>query len=298
MTDDSAPPARPAVPAPPKPRRPPTKHKQSIGKLGALDALTIRSNTARAVYGYEVQESNDLAQSQLLESEAKQAREAGDLSALGTFLSGASSVGAKYAPLQSGNSPAFNPRHQRRRDLLMANIVSKSEEPLMPFPNAPLVGATGGGNPSTTVAQAQALLGLSYISVSLPVNFNAVGDTPIDIPLPQGFSTYAVDNVFIANASAPLNGAKFGLFTQAGGAGAAIVAGGNGRYGQQCCAGHREQHAADRARPRPFGVLQRSAALFQGDDRATWPGPGYGDRSAFALCTVLGTCSHARGRLN
>jgi hypothetical protein len=109
MTDDSAPPARPAVPAPPKPRRPPTKHKQSIGKLGALDALTIRSNTARAVYGYEVQESNDLAQSQLLESEAKQAREAGDLSALGTFLSGASSVGAKYAPLQSGNSPAFNP---------------------------------------------------------------------------------------------------------------------------------------------------------------------------------------------
>jgi hypothetical protein len=83
--------------------------RQSIGKLGALDALTIRSNTARAVYGYEVQESNDLAQSQLLESEAKQAREAGDLSALGTFLSGASSVGAKYAPLQSGNTPAFNP---------------------------------------------------------------------------------------------------------------------------------------------------------------------------------------------
>jgi hypothetical protein len=96
----------------------------------------------------------------------------------------------------------------------------------MPFPNAPLAGATGGGNPSTTVAQAQVLLGLSYIAVSVPVNFNAVGDTPIDIPLPQGFSTYAVDNVFIANASAPINGAKVGLFTQAGGAGAAIVAGG------------------------------------------------------------------------
>jgi hypothetical protein len=46
----------------------------------------------------------------------------------------------------------------------------------MPFPNAPLAGAAGGGNPSATVAQAQALLGLSYISVSVPVNFNAVGD--------------------------------------------------------------------------------------------------------------------------
>ena len=46
----------------------------------------------------------------------------------------------------------------------------------MPFPNAPLAGATGGGNPSTTVAQAQALLGLGYISVAVPVNFNAVGE--------------------------------------------------------------------------------------------------------------------------
>jgi hypothetical protein len=60
----------------------------------------------------------------------------------------------------------------------------------------------------------------------VPVNFNAVGDTPIDIPLPQGFSTYAVDMAFIANASAPINAAKVGLFTQAGGAGSAIVAGG------------------------------------------------------------------------
>jgi hypothetical protein len=108
----------------------------------------------------------------------------------------------------------------------MRNGATNNGGVLMPFPNAPLAGATGGGNPSVSVAQAQALLGLGYIAISVPVNFNAVGDTPIDIPLPQGFSTYAVDNVFIANASAPLNAAKFGLFTQAGGAGSAIVPGG------------------------------------------------------------------------
>jgi hypothetical protein len=96
----------------------------------------------------------------------------------------------------------------------------------MLFPNAPLAGATGGGNPSVTVAQAQVLLGLSYIAVSVPVNFNAAGDTPIDIPLPQGFSTYAVDMAFITSPSAALNAAKVGLFTQAGGAGSAIIAGG------------------------------------------------------------------------
>jgi hypothetical protein len=84
---------------------------------------------------------------------------------------------------------------------------------------------------SFTVAEAQALLGLGYYAVFAPVgapgiNFGVVGDTPFDIPLPQGFSTYVVDTVFIANPSGPLNAAKVGLFTQAGGAGSAIVAGG------------------------------------------------------------------------
>lgn len=78
----------------------------AAGKLGALDMLTTRSNTARAAYGYEVAEESDTAESELLQSEASQAKTAGDISALGTFLSGASSVGAKYAPLQLGaNSP-------------------------------------------------------------------------------------------------------------------------------------------------------------------------------------------------
>jgi hypothetical protein len=80
----------------------------AIAKLGALDALTIRSNTARAVYGYEVAATSDEAESKLLSAEAKQAGTAGDISALGTFLSSASSVGSKYASMQTG-SPSFNP---------------------------------------------------------------------------------------------------------------------------------------------------------------------------------------------
>lgn len=76
----------------------------AAGKLGALDALTIRSNTAREAYGYEVQETSDTANSQLLQMEASQAKTAGDIGALGTFLTGASSVGSKYAGLQLGTS--------------------------------------------------------------------------------------------------------------------------------------------------------------------------------------------------
>jgi len=78
--------------------------RQAASKLGALDLATTRSNTSREVYGYEVAATNDVAQSQLLTSEATQAKTAGDISALGTFLSGASSVGGKYANLQLGSN--------------------------------------------------------------------------------------------------------------------------------------------------------------------------------------------------
>jgi hypothetical protein len=78
-----------------------------------------------------------------------------------------------------------------------------------------------------SVAEAQALLGLGYYAVTLPgVNFNSVVDTLVAIPLPAGSSTYLVDSVFIANASAPLTTAKVGLFTQPGGGGTAIIPGG------------------------------------------------------------------------
>jgi hypothetical protein len=57
---------------------------------------------------------------------------------------------------------------------------------------------------SYTVAEAQAVLGLGYYAITLPgINFNAVIDTFVPIPLPAGFSTYLVDSLLIANASAP-----------------------------------------------------------------------------------------------
>jgi hypothetical protein len=73
---------------------------EGVAKVGAMDIGTERSNTAKAVYGYEVQRESDLAQAQLLQMEGSQAAEAGDIGALGTFLSGASSVGSKYATMQ------------------------------------------------------------------------------------------------------------------------------------------------------------------------------------------------------
>lgn len=76
---------------------------RAAAKLGALDSLTIRSNTARESYGYQVQATSDDAESKLLTQEAGQARQAGTIGALGTFLSGASSVGLKFAGLQLGN---------------------------------------------------------------------------------------------------------------------------------------------------------------------------------------------------
>lgn len=76
----------------------------AAAKLGALDALTIRSNTAREAYGYEVQATSSEAESKLLTSEGEQARTAGEIGALGTFLSGASSVGGKYKALQLGTT--------------------------------------------------------------------------------------------------------------------------------------------------------------------------------------------------
>ena len=73
-------------------------------KLGALDALTIRSNTSRKAYGYAVQSESDTAEAGLLQQQGSQQQTAGDISGVADFLSGASSVGGKYANLQLGNT--------------------------------------------------------------------------------------------------------------------------------------------------------------------------------------------------
>ena len=72
------------------------------GKLGALDALTIRSNNSREAYGYEVASVSDTAESGLLTQQGKQQQIAGDIGGVSSFLSGASSVGSKYATMQLG----------------------------------------------------------------------------------------------------------------------------------------------------------------------------------------------------
>lgn len=78
----------------------------SRGEIGALDAMTIRSNAAREAYGYETAATSDIAQAGLYSAESSQASAAAPWAALGTFLSGASSVGGKYAAMQdtSGNT--------------------------------------------------------------------------------------------------------------------------------------------------------------------------------------------------
>lgn len=78
------------------------------GKLGELDALTIRSNSARRAYGYEVAATSDEAQAQLDRAQASQSRISGDIGAATSLLSGASSAGGKYAMYQLGQ-PTANP---------------------------------------------------------------------------------------------------------------------------------------------------------------------------------------------
>lgn len=87
-------------------------------QLGALDALTIRSNAAREAYGFEVKEASETAEAGLKQYEsaydttaAATDKQAGDIAALGTLLTGASSVGGKFAGWQQGSplsSPSVN----------------------------------------------------------------------------------------------------------------------------------------------------------------------------------------------
>jgi hypothetical protein len=69
--------------------------------IGMLDALTLRSNAAKAAYAKEVEANSDTAQGQLLQSESQQEADAAPLGAFGTLLSGASSVGGNWGKFQS-----------------------------------------------------------------------------------------------------------------------------------------------------------------------------------------------------
>jgi hypothetical protein len=71
--------------------------------MGMLDALTIRSDAAKQAYAQEVAATSDTAQGELLTAQAGQDVTAGDLSAGGTLLSGASTVGSNWAKFQLNN---------------------------------------------------------------------------------------------------------------------------------------------------------------------------------------------------
>ena len=73
-------------------------------ELANLDTKTIISNAARQAYGYQVAATSDTAEAGLLTQESSQAAEGGEISSLGSFLSGISSVGGNYLRYQ--NSPA------------------------------------------------------------------------------------------------------------------------------------------------------------------------------------------------
>jgi hypothetical protein len=72
----------------------------SAAELGAMDAMTIRSNAARAAYGYQVKGHE--AELEYLQAKAaeKAAPIEGFISAGGTLLGGASSTASKYSQWQ------------------------------------------------------------------------------------------------------------------------------------------------------------------------------------------------------
>lgn len=72
-----------------------------IEEMGLLDQLTTRSNAAKKAWASEVQATSDQAQSQLYQFESSQAQTAGGIGAVGSLLSGASTVGGNYLRFQN-----------------------------------------------------------------------------------------------------------------------------------------------------------------------------------------------------
>lgn len=69
--------------------------------LGTLDAMTIRSNTAREAYGYQVAATGEAAKANLSRMEADAAETAGAIGAASSLISGASSAMGKYKAWQN-----------------------------------------------------------------------------------------------------------------------------------------------------------------------------------------------------
>ncbi len=81
--------------------------RESASKAGMLDALTIRSNAARAAYGYENQAFSDTLNSNISKAAATNSKTASYTKALGSLIGGASSVSnaAKQWQQTTGKNP-------------------------------------------------------------------------------------------------------------------------------------------------------------------------------------------------
>ena len=80
-----------------------TAVQSGIGELGYLDAMTLRSNAAKAAYSEQVKATSETAQAGV---EAQQAPEAAAIGATGTLLSGVSTAGSNFAKMQNSSSVA------------------------------------------------------------------------------------------------------------------------------------------------------------------------------------------------
>jgi hypothetical protein len=80
-----------------------TKVRAAASEIGMMDALTLRSDAAKAAYGQEVAATSETAQSGLYTAQSQQASAAAPIGALGGLLSSASSVGSTYAKYQNAN---------------------------------------------------------------------------------------------------------------------------------------------------------------------------------------------------
>lgn len=79
----------------------------SEADLGKFNESTIRSNAAREAYGYRAQAAGDVAQAGLDTAAARTTKTAGDISAAGSLLGGASSVSDKWYNYSKQGVPGF-----------------------------------------------------------------------------------------------------------------------------------------------------------------------------------------------
>jgi hypothetical protein len=89
---------------------------QSQSEMNMLNQMNIRSNAARAAYGYQVQSTQDIGQAQLDTAAGKAALQAGDTAALGDILSGGASAG-QYMSSPTGDTKTQNPTDELQQEV-------------------------------------------------------------------------------------------------------------------------------------------------------------------------------------